>query len=73
MEPIMATIPLAEIKARWADGTLGYTDYAALGAAAVGKADVDQLVGEVERLRGLLGRLEWIEVELYLRTCFWEV
>jgi hypothetical protein len=42
---------LAEIKERWADGTLGYADYAALGAAAAGKADIDWLVGEVERLQ----------------------
>lgn len=45
---------LAEIKARWTDGTLGYADYAALGAAAVGKADVDWLVARIEDLESEL-------------------
>jgi hypothetical protein len=43
---------LPEIKRRWG---------VAVPVADIAHADVDWLVGEVERLRGLLGRLEWVE------------
>ena len=44
-------VDLDAVQARWADGTLGYSDYAALGAAATGKADVDALVNELRIAR----------------------